>query len=96
MNELITRVPFQFKVLSIIATDKVEILGSVFDGKPGGVSYNIVSRASRHDIYNSFKTLGERIGYFQKEEGKILIANVGLRIEKVGNYIIESNFRIKI
>ena len=66
MNELITRVPFQFKVLSIIATDEVEILGSLLDGKPGGVSYNIISRASRHDTYDSFKTLRESIGYFQK------------------------------
>ena len=62
MNELITRVPFQFKVLSIIATNKVEILDSLLDGKPGGLSYSITSRASRHDIYDSFKTLGERIG----------------------------------
>ena len=96
MNEIITRVPFQFKILSIIATDQVEILGRLLDGKPGSVSYSIISRASRHDIYDSFKTLGERISYFQKEGGKILIANVRLRIEKVGNYIVKSNFRIKM
>ena len=99
MNILSIKVLLQFKVASIIATDQVEILGTIVhpDSLNKEASYNILSRVVHNDKFKSFKALGVRNFYFKEENNNILIPKVGLRFETAaGTYIIESNFHIKI
>ena len=103
MNELITKVPFQFKVLSIIATDQAETSGKVtYISSPGthtkDITYNILSRQAidaMADKPSPFKTLSIHNGYFVAFDDNIISDN-GLIFKKDGNYIIESNFKIKL
>ena len=104
------KVPFQFKVASIIATDQVEILGTTINinhpnanlhyeiGSGKEVSYDILSRVVHNDKFKSFKALGVRKYHFKREynTNNILIPKVGIKFEKAGTYIIESNFNIKL
>ena len=64
-QSITTKIPFQFKVATIIATDQVEILGnSIVDGTTKSVFHDITSTPSHNIKFNSFKTLGVSNGYF--------------------------------
>ena len=58
------------------------------------VYYDILSRVVHNDKFRSFRALGVRSGYFEKENENILILKTGLKFLKSGTYIIESNFKI--
>ena len=97
LNILSIKVPFQFKVASIIATDQVEILGTTIKvGPPKDVYYDILSRVVHDNKFKPFKALGVRSSYFKEEDNNILIPKVGLMFDEAGTYIIESNFNIKL
>ena len=95
-----TKVPYQFKVASFIATDKadkVEIFGTTIsgDGSNKVLSYDILSRVVSHDNFKSFKTIVEHYIYFEGDDN-IITPKVGLKVGLSGTYIIESKFFIKI
>ena len=98
LNNLTIKVPFQFKVASIVTTDQVKILGRTIKiGPPKDVSYDILSRVVHNDKFKSFKTTpGEHNYYFDTERNNILIPKVGLRVIKAGTYVIKPKFKIKI
>ena len=97
MNNLSIKVPFQFKVASIVATDKVEIFATTIDvGPPKEVSYDILSRVAHRDDFKSFKALAVHNYYFDAKNNNIIIPKVGLSVLKAGTYVIEPKFNIKI
>ena len=77
LNNLSIKVPFQFKVASILAADKadkVEIFATIIEaGPPKIVSYDILSRVVHHDNFKSFKTIGVHNFYFNEVNNDILI-----------------------
>ena len=102
-NNLSIKVPFQFKVASIIATDKVENSGTTIKSylddnrlEIKDVSYDILSRVVNDDKFKSFKLLVVSNSYFYEENKNILIPKVGLKFLRAGTYFIEFNFEITI
>ena len=100
LNILSIKILFQFKVASLVVTDKadkVEIFGTTIDVDPSkGVSYDILSRVAHHDDIKLFKPLVYYIYYFDEENNNILIPKVGLRVLRAGTCVIEPKFNIKI
>ena len=76
--DILSKVPFQFEVASIIATDQVESLGkTIIAGPHKDVSYDILSRITHNIKCNSLKALGVRNFYLNEFNNNILVPNVG-------------------
>lgn len=77
----------------MIPTDKVNTSPDGYNSQLQKATYKLISKISNN---NPFKTLGERFAYFGLPEADILISDVGLRVHRSGNYIIEANLKFRI
>jgi len=103
LNDLSLKIPFQFIIATIVATDKadkVEIFGVNISKSltRKDVYYDIISRVGpgTRDSFKSFKTTFVYNSYFDNFDNSILLTNVGLRFFRGGTYVIQTKFHISI